>query len=133
MFFHSRLVCGQPSGAPLAEQCLPPRLGHFQRTLPQVSLNLVRYQHAHDFATPHEFDAAIQYGYGNWPSANARYLIGKETSIVCSPQLRDTLPLHTPQDLLRASARANSTAPMANSHTSDDHTTDNPAPRYRMA
>ncbi|WP_255523531.1 hypothetical protein [Acidovorax sp. IB03] len=39
-----------------------PRLGHFKRTLPQVSLNLVRYQHAHDFATPHEFDAAIQYG-----------------------------------------------------------------------
>ena len=75
----------------MAEQCLPPRLGHFKRTLPQVSLNFVRYQHAHDFATPHEFDAAIQYGYGNWPSANARYLIGKETSIVCSPQLRDTL------------------------------------------
>jgi hypothetical protein len=49
-----------------------------------VSLNFVRYQHAHDFATPHEFDAAIQYGYGNWPSPNARYLIGKETSIVCS-------------------------------------------------
>ena len=36
--------------------------GHFQRTQPQVSLNLGRYQHAHDFATPHEFDAAIQYG-----------------------------------------------------------------------
>jgi len=62
VFFHSRLVCGQPSGGPLAEQCLPPRLGHFKRTLPQVSLNFVRYQHAHDFATPHEFDAAIQYG-----------------------------------------------------------------------
>ena len=46
----------------MAEQCLPPRLGHFKRTLPQVSLNFVRYQHAHDFATPHEFDAAIQYG-----------------------------------------------------------------------
>ena len=85
-----------------AAQWLFPRLGHFKRTLPQVSLNFVRYQHAHDFATPHEFDAAIQYGYGNWPSANARYLIGKETSIVCSPQLRDALPLRTPQDLVRA-------------------------------
>ena len=113
MFFHSRLVCGQPSGAPLAEQCLPPRLGHFKRTLPQVSLNLVRYQHAHDFATPHEFDAAIQYGCGNWPSANARYLIGKETSIVCSPQLRDTLPLHTPQDLLRATLLQHIEVPLA--------------------
>ena len=85
-----------------AAQWLFPRLGHFKRTLPQVSLNFVRYQYAHDFATPHEFDAAIQYGYGSWPSANARNLIGKETSIFCSPQLRDTLPLHTPQDLLRA-------------------------------
>ena len=45
-----------------AAQWLFPRLGHFKRTLPQVSLNFVRYQHAHDFATPHEFDAAIQYG-----------------------------------------------------------------------
>ena len=90
-----------------------PRLGHFKRTLPQVSLNFVRYQHAHDFATPHEFDAAIQYGYGNWPSANARYLIGKETSIVCSPQLRDALPLHTPQDLLRATLLQHIEVPLA--------------------
>ncbi len=39
-----------------------PRLGHFKRTLPQVSLNFVRHQHLHDFATLREFDAAIQYG-----------------------------------------------------------------------
>ena len=45
-----------------AAQWLFPRLGHFKRTLPQVSLNFVRYQHAHDFSTPHEFDVAIQYG-----------------------------------------------------------------------
>lgn len=96
-----------------AAQWLFPRLGHFKRTLPQVSLNFVRYQHAHDFATPHEFDAAIQYGYGNWPSANARYLIGKETSIVCSPQLRDALPLHTPQDLLRATLLQHIEVPLA--------------------
>ena len=87
--------------------------GHFKRTLPQVSLNFVRYQHAHDFATPHEFDAAIQSGYGNRPSASARYLIGKETSIVCSPQLRDTQPLHTPQDLLRATLLQHIEVPLA--------------------
>ena len=101
------------SGAQFAAQCLPLRLKHVKRTLPQVSLNFVRYQHAHDFATPHEFDAAIQYGYGNWPSANARYLIGKETSIVCSPQLRDTLPLRTPQDLLRAALLQHIEVPLA--------------------
>ena len=114
----------------MAEECLPPRLGHFKRTLPQVSLNLVRYQHAHDFATPHEFDAAIQYGYGNWPSANARYLIGKETSIVCSPQLRDTLPLHTPQDLLRATLLQHIEVPLAWQDWMEAHGLDTSASRF---
>ena len=62
MFFHSWLGVVRLSGAQFVAQCLPLRLKHFKRTLPQVSLNFVRYQHAHDFATPHEFDAAIQYG-----------------------------------------------------------------------
>lgn len=96
-----------------AAQWLFPRLGHFKRTLPQVALNFVRYQHAHDFAVPYEFDAAIQYGYGNWPSANARYLIGKETSIVCSPQLRDALPLRTPADLQHATLLQHIEVPLA--------------------
>ncbi|WP_406622616.1 LysR substrate-binding domain-containing protein [Acidovorax sp. SDU_ACID1] len=96
-----------------AAQWLFPRLGHFKRTLPQVTLNFVRYQHAHDFSVPHDFDAAIQYGYGNWPSANARYLIGKETSIVCSPQLRDTLALRAPADLERATLLQHIEVPLA--------------------
>ncbi|QNP59568.1 LysR substrate-binding domain-containing protein [Paenacidovorax monticola] len=96
-----------------AAQWLFPRLGHFKRTLPQVTLNFVRYQHAHDFAVPHDFDAAIQYGYGNWPSANARYLIGKETSLVCSPHLRDSLPLATPADLQRATLLQHIEVPLA--------------------
>ena len=64
MFFHSWLGVVRLSGAQFAAQCLLLRLKHFKRTLPQVSLNFVRYQHAHDFATP-LFFAAIQYGYGN--------------------------------------------------------------------
>lgn len=96
-----------------ATQWLFPRLGHFKRTLPQVSLNFVRYEHAHDFSNPHDFDAAIQYGYGNWPSANARYLIGKETSIVCSRPLRDTLGLHSPEDLHKATLLQHIEVPLA--------------------
>ena len=96
-----------------AAQWLFPRLGHFKRTLPQVTLNFVRYQHAHDFAVPHEFDAAIQFGYGNWPSANARYLIGQETSLVCSPQVRDSLALRSPQDLQRATLLQHIEVPLA--------------------
>ncbi len=53
----------------------------------------------------------IQYGY--WPSANARYLIGKETCIVCSPQLRDALPLRTTQDLMRATLLQHIEVPLA--------------------
>jgi LysR family glycine cleavage system transcriptional activator len=94
-----------------AAQWLFPRLGHFKRTLPQVTLNFVRYQHAHDFSVPYEFDAAIQFGNGNWPSANAQYLIGKETSIVCSPQLRASL--RTPQDLQHATLLQHIEVPLA--------------------
>ena len=113
-----------------AAQWLFPRLGHFKRTLPQVSLNFVRYQHAHDFATPHEFDAAIQYGYGNWPSANARYLIGNETSIVCSPQLQAALPLNTPQDLMRATLLQHIEVPLAWQDWMEAHGLDTSASRF---
>jgi DNA-binding transcriptional LysR family regulator len=61
--------------------------------VPQVDLNFVRYQHAHDFAGSHAFDAAIQFGTGAWPNASARYLIGKETCLVCSPGLLAELQL----------------------------------------
>ena len=62
MFFIPAWAAGDSAMPTFAAQWQFPRLGHFKRTLPQVSLNFVRYQHAHDFATPHEFDAAIQYG-----------------------------------------------------------------------
>jgi len=96
-----------------ATQWLFPRLGHFRRTLPQVILNFVRYQHAHDFSVAHEFDAAIQYGRGNWPGANARYLLGKQSSVVCSPQLQQTLSLHMPADLERATLLQHIEVPLA--------------------
>jgi DNA-binding transcriptional LysR family regulator len=72
-------------------QWLFPRLGHFQQTLPDVALNFVRHEHLHDFSSSYELDAAIQFGTGEWPDAEAEYLTGRETSIVCSPTLRTTL------------------------------------------
>lgn len=78
------------------------RLGHFKCTVPQVNLNFVRYQHAHDFTATHEFDAAIQFGTGSWPGASARYLVGKETCLVCSPQLNVDLKLESPLQLEHA-------------------------------
>lgn len=130
MFFHSRPNVRRLVLAQFGVPWLFLRLGHFKRTLPQVSLNFVRYQHAHGFATPHEFDAAIQYGYGNWPSANARYLIGKETCIVCNPQLRDALPLHTPQDLVRATLLQHIEVPLAWQDWLEAHRLDTCASRF---
>ena len=96
-----------------ATQWLFPRLGQLKRALPQVTLNFVRYAHAHDFADPDEFDAAIQYGYGDWPGANARYLIGRETSIVCSPQLQNELQLKQHEDIGKATLLQHIEVPLA--------------------
>lgn len=82
-----------------ATQWLFPRLADFRRTVPQVTLNFVRYQHAHDFAATHEFDAAIQFGTGTWPGASARYLVGRRICMICTPQLRTELGLESPSQL----------------------------------
>ena len=113
-----------------AAQWLFPRLGHFKRTLPQVILNFARYQAAPDFSAPQDFDAAILFGYGNWPSANARYLIGKEACIVCSPELRDTLPLRTPGDLQRATLLHHIEAPLAWHDWLEAHGSDTSGSRF---
>lgn len=97
----------------LATQWFFPKLGELKRVLPQVTLNFVRYAHAHDFLTPEGFDAAIQYGSGNWPGANARYLIGKESSVVCSPQLGKTLRLRRFRDIGRATLLQHIEVPLA--------------------
>ncbi len=80
-------------------QWLFPRLGHFKTALPEITLNLVRYVHAQDFSGSTEFDASMHYGNGHWPGADARYVMGRETSIVCSPQLHASLRLQHPSQL----------------------------------
>lgn len=76
-----------------------PRLGRLRAELPDVSLNFVRYQHVLNFAASHDFDAAIQFGRGQWSGAIARYLIGRETSIVCSPAYQRAQRLRQPGQL----------------------------------
>lgn len=83
-------------------QWLFPRLGHFQQSLPDVSLNFVRHEHLHDFSSSYELDAAIQFGTGEWPDAEAEYLTGRETSIICSPGMRDSLRFASTEALTRA-------------------------------
>ncbi|MDB5893682.1 MAG: transcriptional regulator, LysR family [Rhodoferax sp.] len=97
------------------------RLPHFKSHVPQVDLNFVRYQHAHDFAATHAFDAAIQYGTGAWPNASARYLIGKETSLVCSPGLQAELKLNNVAQLEHATLLQHVEVPFAWQEWLDAH------------
>lgn len=97
-----------------ATQWLFPRLGHFKRTLPQVTLNFVRYEHAHDFSNARDFDAAIQYGYGNWPSANARFTSrGKSSTASSAAACRDSIGLREPDDLRKATLLQHIEVPLA--------------------
>lgn len=61
------------------------RLEAFRSRNPDISINFVRYYTIDNTDTSPDHDASIQYGYGDWALAEATYLIGKETSVVCSP------------------------------------------------
>lgn len=51
-------------------------------------------------------DAEIRFGDGRWPGARARYLIGREVSLVASPALLARRRLREPLDLARPGAPA---------------------------
>ena len=90
------------SAAPtFAANWLFPRLSVFRAAHPQISINFVRYRAIDNMEIETDCDASIQYGYGDWPSAEATYLVGRETSVVCSPQYRDALKIRGFEDLKR--------------------------------
>ena len=65
------------------------RLEAFRSLNTDISINFVRYHTIDSPEASPDHDASIQYGYGDWAIAEATYLIGKETSVVCSPGYRD--------------------------------------------
>lgn len=65
------------------------RLETFKSLNADISINFVRYHTIDCMESGPDHDASIQYGYGDWAIAEATYLIGKETSVVCSPGYRD--------------------------------------------
>lgn len=74
------------SAAPtFAAQWLFPRLKTFRKVHPEISINFVRYSVADYKGAELDFDASIQYGYGDWRDGDATYLTGRETRVVCSP------------------------------------------------
>ncbi|MDX3905795.1 MAG: LysR substrate-binding domain-containing protein [Pigmentiphaga sp.] len=82
----------------VATQWLIPRLGHFQRVHPDVSLTLVT-------RLPFNFhnnslDAAINLGNTRWPGARSDWLMDEYMLVVCTPEMAAT-ELHSPADLTR--------------------------------
>ena len=69
---------------------LIPRLPGFQREHPDIHLDFVHYSRGHDFSDP-VLDAAIRYGEGHWPGAQADYITGREVVLVVPPALRPSV------------------------------------------
>lgn len=96
-----------------ASQFLIPRLADFRGQHPDISVNFAPYSHSHDFSRAEGFDAAIQFGEGVWPDAQADYLMGREVHVVCAPALRQSSPLKRPSDLTKATLLQHALVPSA--------------------
>lgn len=82
-------------------QWLLPRLKDFQQRHPEVTVNLTNRTRPFLFADT-DFDAAIYFGDGEWPGAQAHRLMGENPMPVCSPALmngRKTLSVETIAEL----------------------------------
>lgn len=91
---------------------LLPRLKDFQRLHPHVTVNLTNRTRPFLFAdTP--FDAAIYFGDGEWPGAQAFPLMGERSVPVCSPALLPGGTLHHPAALAELPLLQQTTRPYA--------------------
>jgi LysR family glycine cleavage system transcriptional activator len=82
-----------------AARWLLPRLGRFIAAHPGIDLDVRASLHVVDFRHD-DADAAIRYGFGQWPGAAAEHLMDDEYMAVCSPRIRGGVP-RKPQDLSR--------------------------------
>lgn len=91
---------------------LLPRLKDFQRLHPHVTVNLTNRTRPFLFAdTP--FDAAIYFGDGEWPGAQAFPLMGERSVPVCSPALLPAGTLLAPAALAELPLLQQTTRPYA--------------------
>jgi DNA-binding transcriptional LysR family regulator len=78
---------------------LVPRLSEFSRLHPEVTINMTtRLQNVNFAAEP--FDAAVQFGEGDWSGAGHLKLMSEHVLPVCAPELIDGKTLAHPRDLL---------------------------------
>jgi LysR family glycine cleavage system transcriptional activator len=83
-----------------AARWLLPRIGRFLRAYPDVDLD-VRSSMANVDFTRDDADAAIRFGFGDWPGVNVEHLLDDCYFPVCSPRIAGGRPPKRPADLDR--------------------------------
>ncbi len=85
----------------LASQWLAARLGSFQLAHPGIAVRLETTGRVVDLVREN-VDVALRSGHGDWPGLQADLLFSSALAPLCAPQLRQSLALETPQDLMAA-------------------------------
>lgn len=87
--------------AGFAARWLVPRLSDFQKSHPEIHVNLLGPE-SEELAHSHQASVTIRYGKGPWPGHVATRLpLSSELGVVCSPSLLATTgPLQSPGDLI---------------------------------
>lgn len=70
----------------LATHWLLPLIPAFYAKHPDITLNFLQYEHSHNFYENEVIDIAIQFGEGEWPGTKSEYLLGKNTSVICTSE-----------------------------------------------
>ncbi|HET6970546.1 MAG TPA: transcriptional regulator GcvA [Phenylobacterium sp.] len=84
-----------------AARWLVPRLHHFNARYPDIQVLVAASDSAVDLVRD-GYDIAIRFGRGPYPGFSAHKLVSLFLFPVCTPQLRDEIPLRVPQDLAKA-------------------------------
>lgn len=86
----------------LAAKYLVHRIAEYQASHPGLAVELSDDDEVVDFKDG-KFDMALRYGDGRYPGVIAQHWMNADMIAVCSPALQasTSLPLHTPEDVLR--------------------------------
>jgi LysR family transcriptional regulator, glycine cleavage system transcriptional activator len=85
--------------ASLATKWLVSRVAAFQDANPGIEVRISTSAHLVDFQRE-DVDIAVRYGHGSWPGLRAYWLMAEHIFPVCSPELPNTRPLRSPEDLV---------------------------------
>lgn len=90
-----------------------PRLADFHQLNPEIAVDVTSADRLVDFAAE-PVDVGIQYGGGPWPDElHAEFLFAETVTLVASPTLLKSRPLHKPEDVKRHVLLTHSTRPEA--------------------